>query len=374
MKILIINVVCGIRSTGRICIDLAQELEKQGHEVKIAYGRGEAPERYRKYAVKIGGKRDVYIHALKARIFDTAGFEGKRATKLFLQWADEYDPDLIWLHNLHGYYINIEMLFQWIKMYPEKEIRWTLHDCWAFTGHCTHFLVPKCDRWKKQCYQCPEKGSYPQSLFRDNSKENYRRKKELFCNIANLSLVTPSEWLKDQVKQSFLAEYPVTVNKNKIDGEIFKFTESDLRAKLGLEDKFVILGVAGIWTRRKGLHDFFKLAGRLDERFKIVLVGLTKKQRKKLPEGMIGIERTESSRELAMYYSMADVFVNLTYEENYPTVNLEAEACETRVLTYDTGGCRETIRRKDSQAVRTGDVGTMVKMIMRMEDIKEVRI
>lgn len=368
MKILIINVICGIGSTGRICTDLAQEFEKQGHEVKIAYGRGEVPKKYRKYAARIGGKRDVYVHALKARIFDTVGFESKRATKRFLQWADAYNPDLIWLHNLHGYYINIELLFWWIKAHPEKEIKWTLHDCWAFTGHCTHFLVPKCDRWKTQCYQCPEKGSYPQSLFWDNSEENYRRKKELFCNIVKLSLITPSEWLKDQVKQSFLGEYPVTVDKNKIDGEIFRFTESNLRDKLGLKDKFVILGVASIWTSRKGLQDFFKLAEQLDDRFKIVLVGVTKKQKKKLPEGIIGIERTESGGELAMYYSMADTFVNLSYEENYPTVNLEAEACGTRVLTYDTGGCRETIKRKDSRYVETGRVEKVFQMIEKKEE------
>lgn len=368
MKILIINVVCGIGSTGRICTDLAQEFEKDGHEAKIAYGRGKVPEKYRKYSLKIGKKWDVYIHILKARIFDVAGFGSRQATKRFLQWADAYNPDIVWLHNLHGYYINIELLFRWIKTHTEKEIRWTLHDCWAFTGHCTHFLVSRCDRWKKQCYQCPEKRRYPKSLFKDNSKENYRQKKELFCNIDKLSLFTPSEWLKEQVKQSFLGEYPVMVSRNKIDSEIFRFTESNLRDKLGLKDKFVILGVAGVWTGRKGLQDFFTLAERLDDKFKIVLVGLTKKQNKKLHEGIIGIERTENSRELAMFYSMADIFVNMSYEENYPTVNLEAEACGTRVLTYDTGGCRETIKRKDSQVVKAGDVGKMAEIIIQARD------
>lgn len=369
MKILIINVVCGIRSTGRICTDLAQEFEKQGHEVKVAYGRGEVPEKYMKYSVKIGGNWDIYLHALKAKCFDTAGFESKRVTRSFLQWADAYNPDIVWLHNLHGYYINIEMLFRWIKAHPEMETRWTLHDCWSFTGHCTHFIVPECNRWRKQCYQCPEKKQYPKSLFRDNSRENYRRKKELFCNVNKLLLIAPSEWLKEQVKQSFLREYPVIVSRNEIDREIFRYTESNLRDKLGLKDKFVVLGIAGVWTRRKGLYDFFVLAKWLDDKFKIVLVGLTKKQKKKLPDGIIGIECTENNKELAMFYSMADVFVNMSYEENYPTVNLEAEACGTRVLTYDAGGCRETIKRKDSQAVKVGDVGKMAEIIIRAEGL-----
>lgn len=145
MKVLFINSVCGIGSTGRICTDLAQQLEAEGNEVKIAYGRkGTVPEQFQKYAVRIGTDFDCKMHAIQTRLFDTHGFGSKRATKEFLKWAEEYKPDLLWLHNLHGYYINVEMLFDWIKKHPEMQVKWTLHDCWAFTGHCSHFTMVKC--------------------------------------------------------------------------------------------------------------------------------------------------------------------------------------------------------------------------------------
>ncbi len=364
MRVLLINEVCGYTSTGKICGEIAEKLSGEGAEVKIAYGRSSyVPEQYQKYGIRIGNHMAVRFHALRTRLFDTQGFGSRRATKQFLRWAGAYDPDLIWLHNLHGYYINIELLFRWIKAHPEKEVRWTLHDCWAFTGHCTHFLVPECDKWKRECDKCPEKRRYPKSFFKDNSRNNYRRKKELFCHVNRMLLITPSEWLKAQVKQSFLQEYPVEVIRNKIDTGIFKFTESDIRDRLGIGSKYVILGVANIWTSRKGLDDFLKLSAMLDDRFRIIMVGLKKRQIKSLSEIIIGVERIENSRELAMFYSMADVFVNLTYEENYPTVNLEAEACGTPVITYDTGGCRETIERKDSRLVKTGDIEEVFQIL-----------
>lgn len=364
MKVLLINEVCGYTSTGRICGEIASELSSKGCEVKIAYGRSSyVPDYCQNYKIRIGNNLTVLFHALQARLFDNQGFGSKGATKRFIKWADVFDPDIIWLHNLHGYYINIELLFRWIKMHPEKEVKWTLHDCWAFTGHCTHFLVSKCNKWKRQCEKCPGKKCYPKSLFLDNSKYNYNRKKELFCNVKNMLLITPSEWLKDQVRQSFLQEYPIEVRANEIDTRTFRFIENDIREKLLLKEKFIILGVASSWTDRKGFDDFLKLAGILDSRFKIILVGVTKKQIKNLPEIIIGIERTENREELAMYYSAADVFVNLTYEDNYPTVNLEAEACGTPVITYDTGGCGETIKRKDSKSVKTGNIEEVFQLI-----------
>ena len=211
MKILLINVVCGIGSTGRICVGLAQDFERKGYEVKIAYGRGTVPEECEKYAIKIGGKWNIYLHALKARVFDAAGWGCKKSTKKFLKWIDEYDPDIIWLHNLHGYYINVEMLFQWIKVHPEKEIKWTLHDCWAFTGHCVYFTLEKCGKWMEGCRNCPQKKEYPASLWIDRSNKNYLKKKELFCGIKNMKIITPSQWLADLVSHSFLHEYPVEV-------------------------------------------------------------------------------------------------------------------------------------------------------------------
>lgn len=367
MRILIINETCGTGSHGRLCKEAADKYKADGHEVKIGYGRsGKIPQDCMEYAVRIGNSIDVYEHALYTRLTDKHGFASRKATRKFLKWAESYDPDLIWLHNLHGYYVNIELLFHWIKSHPEKEIRWTLHDCWAFTGHCVHFLVPGCGRWRAGCCRCPEKKQYPKSIFFDNSKENYRRKRALFCNVKNMSLFVPSLWLKEQVEKSFLGNYPIKVVRNKIDTNIFKNTESDLRDRLNLRNKYVVLGVASRWTERKGYGDFIKLAQLLDSRYQIIMVGVTKKQMKGLPENIIGIERTESGRELAQYYSMSDVFVNLTYEENYPTVNLEAEACGTPVITYDTGGCRETIKLNSSRPVKTGQAKVAAQEIQRL--------
>lgn len=364
MKVLFINSVCGIGSTGRICTDLAQQLEAEGNEVKIAYGRnGIVPEKFQKYAVRIGSDFDCKMHALQTRLFDTHGFGSKAATKKFLQWAEDYKPDLLWLHNIHGYYINVEMLFAWIKKHPEMEVRWTLHDCWAFTGHCSHFTVVKCEQWKTKCKDCVQKKQYPKCIGLSNVEENFERKRKAFTGVKKMTLITPSKWLADLTRQSFLREYNVEVHYNTIDKTVFKPTPSDFRKRYGLEGKFIILGVASVWELRKGLKDFFKLAKMLDDKYAIVLVGLSKKQLADLPKNVIGIMRTNSPLELAEIYTVADVFFNPTYEDNYPTVNLEAEACGTRVITYDTGGCRETVRREDSLIIELGNINRLKKEI-----------
>ncbi len=391
MKILMINSVCGIRSTGRICTDLASEFEAQGHEVKIAYGREVVPEKYQKYAVRIGTDSDVRIHALKTRFFDCHGFGSKRATKVFIDWAEQFNPDLLWLHNLHGYYINVDMLFEWIKCRPNMTVKWTLHDCWAFTGHCAYFTAAQCEQWKTQCSHCSEIRRYPVSLIRDNCKNNFLRKSELFTGVENMTIITPSQWLANLVKQSFLQEYPVEVHYNKIDTNIFRPTASDFREKYNLREKKIVLGVASTWGGRKGIDDFLQLSEMLDDTYTIVLVGLTekqllkhKKQAKKIignivesndvrefpgglvirpnvmtlyqtitgkqycvgpnmTENIVCISATNSPKELAEIYTAADVFVNPTHEDNYPTVNLEARACGTQVITYDIGGSAETL-------------------------------
>ncbi len=342
MKILMINSVCGVRSTGRICTDLAEELEGQGNEVKIAYGRDSVPETYRKYAVKIGDDLSFKLHVLYSRIFDAHGLASKTATKRFLKWADEYNPDLLWLHNLHGYYINYELLFKWIKSRPDMQVKWTMHDCWAFTGHCSYFTMAGCENWKTHCKNCPQPKKYPARLLFDNSSNNYDKKKDAFCGVNNLTIVTPSNWLADIIKQSFLREYKVEVCNNKIDTEIFKPTESNFRQKYNLENKHIILGVAYPWDERKGLDDFIRLSEMISDDYRIVLVGVNKTQAEQLPKSIIGIEKTDSAKELAEIYTAANVFVNPTYEDNYPTTNLEAAACGTPVITYNVGGSPES--------------------------------
>lgn len=364
MKVLLINSVCGVGSTGKICGGIAQKLEAEGHEVKIAYGRdGTVPEKFQRYAVRIGTDLDVKIHGIRSRLLDDHCLASRRATKAFLQWTQEFDPELLWLHNIHGYYLNMELLFQWIKSRPGMQVKWTFHDCWPFTGHCAYFTMAGCDKWKSGCGNCPQKRGYPSSMLLDRSSANYRKKKELFTGVKDMTIITPSQWLADLVKESFLGEYPVEVHYNTIDTTVFKPTESDFRAKNGLEDKKLILGVASPWSARKGLPDFVKLRSMLGQDYAIVMVGLTQQQIDELPEGILGITRTNNAVELAQIYTAADVFFNPTYEDNYPTVNLEAEACGTRVITYSAGGSAETIRRPDSVAIPVGSLEAAIKAL-----------
>ena len=371
MRVLMINSVCGVKSTGRICAEAAEELAKSGHQVKIAYGRETVPEAYQKYAVRIGSDADSIISAVHTRITDKHGFGNKCATRKFLQWADRYDPELLILHNLHGYYINVEMLFEWIKKHPNIRVKWTLHDCWAFTGHCVHFSMLGCEKWKKQCTSCEQKHKYPSSRWKDNCQENYLRKKRAFTGVQNLTLVTPSQWLADLVGQGYLKEYPIEVRHNRIDSEVFKPTLGNFRERYGLQHQYVVLGVASAWGKGKGLYDFWKLAEMLDEQYRIVLVGLNDKQMKQLPEKILGIPRTDSKQQLAEIYTAANVFVNLTYADTYPTVNLEARACGTPIITYRTGGSPESAG-ETAFVVEQGDLQHVKKIIEYLRGRKNI--
>ena len=359
MKILIINSTCGVGSTGKICVELAEQFESKGDFVRIGYGRGVAPILYEKYAYKIGNKLGVNVHWMETKILDNHGLASSFATKKFLKWADSFNPDLLWLHNLHGYYINIEMLFDWIKSRKNMKVKWTLHDCWAFTGHCAHFTLAKCSKWKEECNSCPQKKEYPASYVIDRSYFNYNKKKELFTGVKNMKIVTPSNWLAKMVKESFLSEYKIEIVHNTIDENIFKPRESKFREVYGIGQRKIILGVASIWTENKGFLDFINLATNfIDEKKEvIVLVGLSDVQIDKLPNTCIGIKRTNNAIELAEIYTAADVFINLTYEDTYPTVNLEAKACGTEVVTYNTGGSPESVKKEN--VIEPGDINNL---------------
>lgn len=364
MKILMVNVVCGNGSTGRICTDLAVALEELGHEVKIAYGRGSVPERYKKYAVRIGSDYDVYMHGLRARLADGSGFGSKRASERFIEWVIRYNPDVIHLHNLHGYYLNLEVLFNYLRS-SKKRIIWTLHDCWAFTGHSAFCDAVNCNKWKSGCYKCPLVNEYPASYF-DMSKRNWEKKKMLFSSVPNMTIVTPSKWLAEWTRQSFLKEYKVEVINNGIDIKQFKQINSSFKRENEIKNRFMVIGVASAWNKMKGLSDYIKLDSLLGEEYKIVLVGVSKRQQQKLPESILGVERTNSIQDLVKIYNAADLMVNLSYCENYPTNNLEAIACGTKVLSYDTGGSAETIHG-NGVVVPRGDINAIAKAI---EDCK----
>ncbi len=364
MKILQINSVCGIRSTGRIATDIHQMLEAAGHESVIAYGQLEAKNCDR--TIKIGDQQDLYLHGIKTRIFDRHGFGSKKATQEFLKSVDDYKPDLIHLHNIHGYYLNVEELFAYIKK-NEIPVVWTLHDCWSFTGHCVYFDFANCDRWKTQCYSCPQKNTYPASKFLDQSTKNYNDKKEIFNGVKDLSFVTPSKWLKDLLKDSYLSSYDSYVINNGLDLDTFKPVESDFRENHKLEDKFVMLMVSSEWTKRKGLEYVLELNENLKDDEKIVLVGLTDELKQSLPDSIIKITKTDNVQELAEIYSTADVLLNPTLEDNFPTTNLEALACGTPVITFNTGGSPEAV------GINTGLVITQGSQTELRETINQIK-
>lgn len=368
MKYLFINSVFGVRSTGKIIAEQCHKLQQEGHQCAVAYGR-ETIADSSVWQIQIGGKADYLIHALLSRVFDLHGLCSKRATKEFLREVDVFAPDVIWIHNLHGYYINFELLFQWIKVHPQIKIYWTLHDCWAFTGHCAHFTVAKCDKWKSGCCQCSQLSTYPKTYGFDHTKRNYFRKKSAFTGVSNLTLVTPSKWLADLTRESFLSIYPVQVIHNTINLEIFRPTPSNFRKQRGLENVFIILGVAVGWEETKGLQDMLQLRKQLSDQYVIVLVGATNLQIASFPLGVIGINRTINQKELASIYSTADVFVNPTHQDTFPTVNLEARACGTPVVTYNVGGSPESAGWK--YVIEEGNITELANQIRRIVETNE---
>ena len=334
MKIVQINTF-PYKATGSIMMNIHNELLNENIDSYVIWGRGRKEKN--NYEYKMSTKLSVYIHGLYTRFTDKTGFLSYIDTKKMIKKLNKIKPDIIHLHNIHGYYINIKMLFKYIKSNNIKVI-WTFHDCWPFTGHCAYFDMVNCNKWMKECYKCPQINTYPKSIV-DNSKWNYNMKKEIF-NYDNLTIVTPCKWLSELVKKSFFKNNDVEVIYNGIDKNIFKYTNN----KYFKTNKKIILGVASEWTERKGLKDFIKLDKILNHnKYQIVLVGIDEKTKKNIPNSIITISRTNNVNELVNIYSSAFVFFNPTYEDNFPTTNLEAMACNTPVITYNTGGSPESI-------------------------------
>lgn len=367
MKVLQINTSVNSGSTGRIAEDIGRLLISRNDLSYIAFARAEG--KSVSSLIKIGNKAGIYGHVLRTRLLDGHGFGSYHATEKFLKEVRRVDPDIIHLHNIHGYYIHIGLLFSYLKE-VKKPVVWTLHDCWSFTGHCSHFDRVNCEKWKTQCYSCPLKKRYPASWFLDRSKSNYLKKKELFSSLDSLSVVAPSQWLADHLKNSFLKDSDIRVINNGIDLSVFRpdVETQAIRQKYGLENKSVILGVANVWTETKGLNDLLELNQSLRPDEQLVLVGMNKQQLKVLPLGIIGIERTESVDELARFYALAEVYVNPTYLDNFPTTNIEALACGTPVITYKTGGSAEAIDDKCGIALQKGDIAGLRLAIDKMAE------
>lgn len=351
-------------STGKIMMGIADVARAQGHEVMCASpitttnrDAGEDCGYYR-----IGTFNSRRVNVALARI---TGFNGCFAwfeTYKLLKKIDEFKPDIIHLHNLHDSYINLPMLFSYIKKHNVPTV-WTLHDCWAFTGQCPHFTIVKCDKWKVGCHNCPQYKEYPASLY-DNTKKMWQLKKKWFTGVKNMTIVTPSEWLAGLARESYLKQYPIEVINNGIDLNVFKPTHSNFRERYEIPaEKHIILGVSFAWGYRKGLDCFVEIAEKLGEQYQIVLVGTDDEIDKNLPHNIISIHRTQNQKELAEVYSAADVFVMPTREENYPTVNMEAIACGTPVVTFDTGGSPEMLDDKTGIVVKANDIEATKKAI-----------
>lgn len=353
MKVVQINVTVNSGSTGRIAEDIGKTLLDNGHESWIAYGRGNRPSQSQ--LVTIGNQADIVLHGAKSLLFDRHGFGSKAATISLINEIKKIQPDVICLHNLHGYYIHIGELFEYLSS-TNIPTFWTFFDCWAFTGHCSYFDDINCTKWKTECYSCPKTSQYPKSLFKDQSTRNFRDKKALFLGKNNLHLIVHSQWLKGMVEESFMAKTKTTHIFSGIDLGLFKPSSSNLRQQHQIHDKTLVLGVASVWDKRKGLQDFGKLVNYLDSDYQVVLIGVTDKQRAELPNEVIGISRTESVEELAQWYSAANVFVNPTYQDNFPTTNIESLACGTPVVTYQTGGSPEAIDQETGMIVEKGSV------------------
>jgi len=364
MKILQINTTVNTGSTGRIAEDIGRVIISEGHESYIAYSRP-GSEKSKSQLIKIGTKADVYLHGILTRLFDLHGFGSKAVTQNFIKKLDHVNPDVIGLHNLHGYYLNIEVLFSYLKK-VQKPVVWTFHDCWPFTGHCSYFDSVNCERWISGCYSCPLKTKYPASYGLDNSKFNYKKKRELFTGLNNLTIVTPSKWLAELAGKSFLGDYPIEVIHNGIDLDTFRVNDDSLPVNLKNSGKKIVLGVASIWDKRKGLEDFVKLSKISGGKYNIVLVGLSNAQIKSLPAEITGIARTESVKELAALYSLADVFVNPTLSDNFPTTNIEALACGTPVVTYNTGGSPEAIDNSTGIVIEKGDIEQVHQSVLEI--------
>lgn len=361
MRVLQINSVVNSGSTGRIAEQIGSQIIKEGHESFIAFGRGNRPSASK--LIKIGSFKDILLHGMYSLFFDRHGFGSIQSTKKLLKEIDEIKPDIIGLHNVHGYYLNIEILFNYIKI-KNIPLVWTFHDCWPFTGHCAYFDSISCEKWKTGCINCELKKKYPKSILIDNSSHNYFKKENLFNQVNNVTIVTPSIWLKNLVKDSFLKHSVVHI-PNGVDLTVFRpvLDLKEIKEKYNIGSKKVVLGVASIWDKRKGLDDFIKLKFVTNSEVKIVLVGLNKVQIKNLPANIIGIERTESISELAALYSLADVFVNPTYIDNFPTTNIESLACGTPVITYKTGGSPEAIDEFTGVIVEKGNLSSLENAI-----------
>ena len=354
-----INSYRGSGSIGHIAEQIGLRAEAAGWEVYMASGvRYSRPCRLKELCFSTLFQEGMHI--LRSLLLDAQGRGSLFSTWRLIRTIKRLQPTVVHLHNVHGYYLHAGLFFRYLKK-SGIPVVWTLHDCWSMTGHCAHFEEAGCMRWQDECHRCPLSRDYPKSLFRDASRRNFRWKRKIFTGVPNLQIVAVSQWLADLVSQSFLKKYPLQVLHNGIDLTRFRPTASDLRKRLGLENAFVLLGVSSVWYEAKGMSELVRLSENPD--YRVVMVGVTEAQKASLPDRLLTVARTHDQQELAAYYTMADLFVNPTRYDTFPTVNLEALACGTPVVTYRTGGSPEAVDAETGRVVERGDFAGLVAAI-----------
>lgn len=372
MKVLQINITYKIGSTGRIVDGIGKVVEKHGDEAfaAVAYSCDELNKKVYPFYSKKKADRASLKNIAISRITGKMGYRGKRKTEKLVQWIERIKPDIIHLHNFHGDWLHVETLFRYLKS-KNIPVVWTLHDCWPFTGRCSHFVLCGCEKWKSGCYGCKNKMVYPYTYFFDFSKQMYADKKNWFCGLKNTRIVTPSAWLSGYVNESFLNQYDVGVLHNGIDTT--HFYRKIVRVFPNIDmSKRIILGVANTWTKNKGIYDFIHLNELIShEQYQIVLVGVNNRTKKMLPSDIVTIAHTNSTDELAELYSLAMCYVNMTYLDNYPTTNMEAQCCGTPVITYLTGGSPENVIPGYGAVLEQGDIDGIMYEIQRAESLAE---
>lgn len=354
-KLLQINVTANWGSTGKIAEQIGVMAQEYGWESYIAYGRSMNPSKNK--LIKIGSMLDVYEHYFENRFFNNEGRASRRATKKFLKEIDKIKPDVVHLHNIHDHYLNFPLLFRYLA---EKNIPvvWTQHDLWAMTGYCA-FNLMGCEKWKTHCSNCP----MIQTFSLDRSREGYQKKKQCFISIPTMTIVPVSEWLGTQVKQSFLKKYPVQVIKNGIDINVFRPTHADCLERYGLRNTRFVIAVASIWPESKGLSDFIYIRQILDKSIKIALVGLSEHQISQLPNGIVGIPRTQSQVELAQLYSAAEALVSLSGSETFGLTIAEALSCGTPAIVYNNTAQPKLVSDNTGRIVANGDYKQVASII-----------
>ncbi len=368
MKVLMVNTVSGFGSTGSICTDIASVLNKQGHECCIAYGQGTTTY---KNSFKIGTKVENHIHNIGSRLYGKQGYFTKRGTQKFVEFIKGYNPDVIHLHNLHGNYLNLKVLFEYL-IDVQKPVVWTLHDCWAFTGKCAHYTDVQCYKWQTQCNKCPQVKKYPTSLFFDQSQIMYEDKKKWFTALKNLTIIPVSHWLEGEVKKSFFKNNTIVPIYNWVDHSVFKSCKENVKDQYGINTKkFIILGVSASWSSSNDrLNDFIALSKLISNDMQIVLVGKAA-NKKDIPSSIIHIPYVNGKDELAKLYSDANVYVHVSTEDTFGKVIAEALSCGTPAIVYNTTACPEIIGEGCGYVVEKRNTTQILDVIKKIKALSK---